>query len=128
MRRTTSRFLTPLALLSCLSLSACATLTGGNPKTEMLVANHTGDPIMVSYTQHEDNGDPTVIATVNQRVMPDGTIRYSGKAGDTVVVHAGDEPPLTLVFARRSQVVKVAESSGGVSVNVKQGYTDPNAR
>ena len=105
MPRTASRILTPLALLSCLGLSACATLTGGNPKTEMLVA-----------------------IGVDQEVQPDTTIRYSGKAGDTVTVYAANEPPLTLVFARRSQVVKVSESSEGVAVDVKQGYTDPNRR
>ena len=127
MPRTASRILTPLALLSCLGLSACATLTGGNPKTEMLVANHTSGPIMVNYLQNEENGGPAAIG-MDQEVQPDTTIRYSGKAGDTVTVYAANEPPLTLVFARRSQVVKVSESSEGVAVDVKQGYTDPNRR
>ena len=127
MRRTTSGFLTPLAIFSCFGLAACASLTGGNAKTEMLIANHTSGPIMVNYVQHEDNGDPTTIG-FDQQVQPDGTIRYSGRAGDKVTVYADSEPPLTLVFARRSQVVKVSESSGGVSIDVKQGYTDPNRR
>lgn len=127
MRRNASRFLTPLALVSCLGLSACASLTGGNAKTEMVIANHTSGPIMVNYLQNEENGDPTTIG-LDQEVQPDGTIRYSGRAGDTVTVYAENEPPLTLVFARRSQVVKVSESSEGVAVNVKQGYTDPHRR
>ncbi len=127
MPRTPSRILTPLALVSCLGLTACATLTGNNPRTEMVIANHTTDPIMVAYTQSQDNAAPTTIG-IEQKVLPDSTIRFSGKAGDTLVVRSGDEPPLTLVFARRSQVVKVSETSDGMTANVKQGYTDPNRR
>ncbi len=125
--RAASRILMPLALVSCLGLSACATLTGGNPRTEMVVANHTTDPIMVAYTQSRDNTASSAIG-IEQKVLPDSTIRFSGKAGDTLLVRSGDEPPLTLVFARRSQVVKVSETSTGVTANVRQGYTDPNRR
>lgn len=126
MRRTVSRICKPLAATTMLtSLAACATITGENVQTEMIVANHTASAITVSYAQNQENADPSTIG-LEQLVLPDGTIRYSGKAGDTVVVQAGNEPPLTLVFARRSQVVKVSESSSGVAFNVTQGYTDPD--
>lgn len=128
MPRTARRILAPLALLACLGLPACSYVTGKDIQTEMIVANHTSSTITVSYAQHADNGQPTSMGILDQQVLPDGTIRYSGTEGDSVIVRAPNEPPLTLVFARRSQVVKVSESADGVSLNVKQGYTDPNRR
>lgn len=125
MPRSTSRFLAPIALALPLTLAACATLTGGNPKTEMIVANHTTDPITVAYAQANENAAPTTFG-IEQSVLPDSSIRFTGKAGDTLLVRSGNEPPLTLVFARRSQVVKVSDTSAGIGFNVKQGYTDPD--
>lgn len=121
MRRTAT---TILALASGLCLSGCATVFGGRVQTEMLIANHTGQPLTVAFDQTDDN---TGAATtdVDLTVPADGTVRFSGKQGDTVVITAGDQPPLTLVFAKRSQTVKVSESGGQTSIDIYRGYTDP---
>ncbi len=116
---------TILALAGCLGLTACASITGDNVPTEMIVANHTARPITVSFAQSADNTGSNPIG-VDQTVAPAGTIRFSGKEGDEVIVAAGDEPPLRLVFAKRCQVVKVSEQSSGVSYDISRGYTDPS--
>lgn len=121
MRRTAT---TILALGACLSLTACNTILGRNVQTEMIVANHTGGTITVSLAQSQENTVSPI--GVDESVPPDGTIRFSGKEGDEVIVRAGDEPPLRLVFAKRSQVVKVSEQAGQVSFDIKRGYTDPS--
>lgn len=114
-----------LALAACLGLSACATITGDHVPTEMVIANHTGRPITVSFAQSTENTGSTPLS-VGQTVAPAGTIRFSGKEGDQVLVTAGDQPPLALIFAKRSQVVKVSEQAGEVSYDIHRGYTDPN--
>ena len=121
MRRTAT---TILSLAAALSLGGCSTICGQHVQTEMLIANHTGGPITVAL---EQSGENTVSPIgVEQIVAPDGTIRFSGKEGDAVVVTAGNQPPLTLVFAKRSQTVKVSESGGETSIDIYRGYTDPN--
>ena len=120
MRRTA---MTILALAGSLSLVGCNTITGKPVRTEMIVANDTGHTITVSFDQSADNTGSTPIA-VDQAVTPGSSIRYSGKQGDEVVVRAGDEPPLRLVFARRCQVVKVSEDAGEVRFDIRRGYTD----
>jgi hypothetical protein len=116
---------TILALVSCAGLFGCATLTGGNVATEMIVANHTAQPITVSFGQNAYNTGSNPFG-VRQTVTPDGTIRFSGKEGDELVVTAGDEPPMVLIFAKRCQVVKVSDEDGQVSVDLRRGYTDPS--
>ncbi len=122
MPRTTAAI---LVLAACSTLVGCENMYSSKPKSAMIIANHTGQPISVAYTQNPDNTTSTAYA-VDQLVAPDASIRFGGRMGDELVITVGDEPPMLLPFARRNQVVKVSESTDGVAYNIRKGYTDPS--
>lgn len=123
MRRTAT---TLLALTACLGLPACNTILGRHVQTEMLIANHTDREMTVAFDQSSENTGSNPF-DVDQTVAPGQSIRFSGKEGDEVVLTAGDQPPVTLIFAKRSQTVKVSDDgTGHTSVDVYRGYTDPD--
>ena len=113
------------AALVGLGLASCATITGENVQTELLVANHTPDSITVAFEQSPENG-PRGNYAVEQQVLPTESIRFSGKQGDTLIVNAPGQPPMTLVFARRSQTIKIVDTIDGPTAQIRQGYTDPS--
>ena len=115
---------TILVLAFCVALIGCENMYASKPKSAMIIANHTDQPIIVAYTQSPDNTTATAY-TVDQRVAPAASIRFGGQMGDELTITVGDEPPMLLPFARRNQVVKVSEDSGEVSYNIRKGYTDP---
>ena len=120
MRRTATTILT---LAAALSLGGCATIMGDPVQTEMLIANHPGAPVTVALQQASENAANPI--AVEQTVAPDGSVRFSGKEGDAVVLTAGGQPALTLLFAKRSQTVTVSESRGQTSIDIYRGYRDP---
>ncbi len=116
-----------LVLAFCAGLTGCENMYSSKPKSAMVIANHTGQPITVAFAQSPDNTAATAYA-VDQRVAPDATVRFGGRMGDELVITVDGEPPMLLPFARRNQVVKVTDNSGGVSYDITKGYTDPDKR
>jgi hypothetical protein len=116
-----------LAALAPLAMLGCATITGENVQTELLVANHTPESVRVAFAQSPEN-HPTGAIALERTLRAGETVRFSGKEGDTLEVHVPGEPATTLVFAKRSQVIKVAPEGRGVVYRVRQGYTDPDRR
>lgn len=114
-----------LVLALCAGLTGCENMYSSKPKSAMLIANHTGQPITVAFAQSPDNTTATAY-TVDQRVAADATVRFGGRMGDELVITVDGEPPMLLPFARRNQVVKVTDNSGGVSYDITKGYTDPS--
>jgi len=122
------RILPTILVLACSAgLIGCENMYASKPKSAMIIANHTDQPIIVAYTQSPDNTAATAYA-VEQRVVPTASIRFGGRMGDELTISVGDEPPMLLPFARRNQVVKVSEEAGEVSYDIRKGYTDPAQR
>jgi hypothetical protein len=121
--RTTPTLCLALALAA---VSGCANTHGtlNEGETSLLVANLTQQPITVTYMQSPENAEGNTVK-VEQLVLPDYSIRFSGKRGDRVTVQAGEEPPMTLEYARKSHVLSVSDEGGRVSYDLRRGYSDP---
>lgn len=110
-------------------MGGCSTVLGHDVQTEMLLANHTAQPLTVTRLRLTEHAEPVGAAhEVSYTLRPDETMRLTGLEGDEVVIDSPAEPATTLRFSKRSQTVKVRETSEGLSLDIRKGYTDPDRR
>lgn len=112
------------AVLGCLLLGGCACIYGRGPReTSLLVVNHTGQPISVSYSQEPGNTEANPIG-LDQQVLPEHSVRFSGLEGDRLVIRAGSAPEMVLEYAKRSQAVRVTGEGDAVRYEVRKGFSE----
>ncbi len=112
--------------LALASLSGCVNSHGTlkTGETSLLVANLSDQPITVTYAQSPENAEGNAVL-LQQQLLPDYSVRFSGKRGDRITVQAGSEPPMVVEYARKSHVLSVTGEGGQVAYDLRRGYSDP---